>query len=83
MKKYCDNCLRELSKFSFLHHDKKKIYRYNQRDALSYLLSRDKLTQSTVRGRIIIEDKFFLFLASNVLGIINNELWPIIAEAFL
>ncbi len=29
MKKYCDNCLRELSKFSFLNHDKKKIYRYN------------------------------------------------------
>ncbi len=29
MKKYCDNCLRELSKFSFLNHDKKKIHRYN------------------------------------------------------
>lgn len=28
MKKYCDNCLKELSKFSFLNHDKKKIYRY-------------------------------------------------------
>jgi hypothetical protein len=30
LKKQCDNCLRELSKFSFLTHDKKKkIYRYN------------------------------------------------------
>jgi hypothetical protein len=29
MKKQCDNCSRELSKFSLFNHAKKKIYRYN------------------------------------------------------
>jgi uncharacterized CHY-type Zn-finger protein len=29
MKKQCDNCSRELSKFTFFNAAKKKIYRYN------------------------------------------------------
>ncbi|MDQ3852449.1 MAG: hypothetical protein M3299_06415 [Thermoproteota archaeon] len=29
LKKYCDNCSRELSKFSFFSSNKNKIYRYN------------------------------------------------------
>jgi len=29
MKKQCDNCSKELSKFSFFSSENKKIYRYN------------------------------------------------------
>jgi hypothetical protein len=29
MKKQCDNCSKELSKFTFFSSDKSKIYRYN------------------------------------------------------
>ncbi len=51
MKKYCDNCLRELSKFSFFNHDKKKIYRYN-----SAMLCRTCFEQISSRSQQLEEE---------------------------